>query len=94
MASHCLQQSVAACEDLEGTFLNNGYWIASVAVSMTCIALGKCFTSSYHQLLFITTLCESSFTEHLPGNLLFFPYSKATGLCRGGLCASMTWRAI
>jgi hypothetical protein len=68
VAVHYLQQSVTECEDLEDTFLNNGYWVASVAVSMACIALGKCFTSSHHQLLFITTLCESSFTEHLPGN--------------------------
>jgi hypothetical protein len=60
-----------ASEDLEGTFLNSGYWVASVAVSMACIALGKCFSSSHYQLLFINALCETSFTENLPGNLLY-----------------------
>jgi hypothetical protein len=94
VAIHFLQQSVTACEDLEGMFLNNGYWVASVAVNMACIALGKCFTSAHHQLLFITTLCESSFTEHLPGNLLFSP-SGVTGVSwTGGLCGPMTWRAM
>jgi hypothetical protein len=49
-------------------FINSGHWVASAAVSMACIALGKCFASSHHQLLFINTLCDTLFAENLPGN--------------------------
>ena len=56
-------------EDLEGSFLSDGYWIGSVTVRTTCVALATCFSSSYHELLFLKTLCDASFADDLPGEI-------------------------
>ncbi|XP_067002124.2 spatacsin [Anabrus simplex] len=53
-------------DDLEGMFMTNGCWVASVAVHLIGVALAKCFSSSYYQLQFLYALQEAKFMDHLP----------------------------
>ncbi|PSN58102.1 hypothetical protein C0J52_06504 [Blattella germanica] len=86
--------SVMECDDSEGTFLNNGHWIATVAVRTTCIALANCFPSSYHQQLFLNTLCETSFTDHLPVNAPDFSLLANVAECLSGSGVHADWATL
>ncbi|KAJ9593528.1 hypothetical protein L9F63_014921, partial [Diploptera punctata] len=87
-------ETVVPCEDLESAFLSDRHWIATVAVHTTCITLATCFSSSYHELLFLNALCEASFADDLPVTMPDFQVLAKVADCLSDSGVSADWVAL